>query len=130
MQTIINFDDYTNNNKTEHNLNWPYIPNHPYRILIIGGLESRKTNGLLNSINNQPDNNKIFFYAKDLYEVNYQHLINKLENFGSKHFGDPEIFIKYSSDMQDVYKIIEWYNLERNVKYLMIRLLIWLIIKN
>ena len=117
MQTIINFDDYTNNNKTEHNLNWPYIPNHPYRILIIGGLESRKTNGLLNSINNQPDNNKIFFYAKDLYEVNYQHLINKLENFGSKHFGDPEIFIKYSSDMQDVYKIIEWYNLERNVKY-------------
>ena len=117
MQTIINFDDYTNNNRTEHNLHWPYIPNHSYRILIIGGSKSGKTNTLLSSINNQPDNNKIFFFAKDLYEVNYQYLINKLENFGSKHFDDPKIFIKYSNDMQDVYKNIEWYNLERNVKY-------------
>ena len=31
---MINFDDYTNENKTEHNKNWPYIPDHPYRILI------------------------------------------------------------------------------------------------
>ena len=29
---MINFDDYVNENKTEHNENWPYIPNHPYRI--------------------------------------------------------------------------------------------------
>ena len=34
---MINFDNYTNENKTEHNLNWPYIPDHPYRILIVGG---------------------------------------------------------------------------------------------
>ena len=34
---MINFDEYTNENKKEHNLNWPYIPDHPYRILIIGG---------------------------------------------------------------------------------------------
>ena len=33
---MINFDDYTNENKTEHNENWPYIPDKPYRILIIG----------------------------------------------------------------------------------------------
>ena len=51
-----------NENKTEHNQRWPYIPNYPYRILIIGGSGSRKTNALLNLINNQPDINKINFY--------------------------------------------------------------------
>ena len=49
---MINFDDYTNNNKTKNNLNWPYIPDNPYRILILGGSGSRKTNVLLNLINN------------------------------------------------------------------------------
>ena len=39
---MINFDDYTNENKTEYNLNWPYIPDHPYRILIAGGSGSGK----------------------------------------------------------------------------------------
>ena len=33
---MIHFDDCTNENKTEHNKNWPYVPDHPYRILIIG----------------------------------------------------------------------------------------------
>ena len=37
----------------QHNLNWPYIPDHPYRILILGGSGSGKTNALLNLINNQ-----------------------------------------------------------------------------
>ena len=50
---MINFDEYTNENKKEHNLNWPYIPDHPYRILVIGGSGTRKTNALLNLINNQ-----------------------------------------------------------------------------
>ena len=39
---MINFDEYTNENRTEHNNNWLYIPDHPYRILIIGGSGSRK----------------------------------------------------------------------------------------
>ena len=47
---MINFDDYTNENKAEHNPKWPYIPDDPYRILIIGGSGSRKTNALLNLI--------------------------------------------------------------------------------
>ena len=34
---MINFDEYTNEKKIEHNLKWPYISDHPYRILIIGG---------------------------------------------------------------------------------------------
>ena len=52
---MINFDNYTNENNTEHNSIWPYIPDHSYRILIIGGSGSRKTNALLNLINNQLD---------------------------------------------------------------------------
>ena len=51
---MINFDDYANENRTKHNKNWLHIPDHPYRILIIGGSWSGKTNLLLNLIENQP----------------------------------------------------------------------------
>ena len=44
---MINFDNYTIENKTEHNSKWPYIPDHLYRIIIIGGSRSGKTNVLL-----------------------------------------------------------------------------------
>ena len=44
---MINFDEYTNENKVSHNPNWPYIPNHPQKILIIGDTGSGKTNTLL-----------------------------------------------------------------------------------
>ena len=50
---MINFDDYTNEKKTEHNLKWLYILDHPDRILITGGSGSGKTNTLLNLINKQ-----------------------------------------------------------------------------
>ena len=56
---MINFDHYVNEHKTEHNKNWPYIPDKSYRILIIGGSGSGKTNALMNLIENQPDNDKI-----------------------------------------------------------------------
>ena len=104
---MINFDDYTNENKTKYNLNWPYIPDHPYTILIIGGSASGKTNALLNLINNQPDIDKIYLCAKDPYEAKYQFLINKKERIGLKHFNDPKAFIEYSNNMQDVYKNID-----------------------
>ena len=74
---MTNFDDYANENKTKHNLEWQYIPNHLYRILIIGGSGSGKTNVLLNLINNQPDIDKIYSYAEDPYESKYQFLINE-----------------------------------------------------
>ena len=67
---MINFDEYTNENKIKHNSKWPYIPDHPYRILIAGGSGSEKTNALLNLINNQPDIDKIYLYAEDPYEKN------------------------------------------------------------
>ena len=57
---MINFDDYANGNKTEHNLKWPYILDHPYRIVIIGGSGFGKTNALLNLKNNEPDIDKIY----------------------------------------------------------------------
>ena len=92
---MINFEDYANENKTKHNLKWPYIPDWPYRILIMGGSASGKTNVLLNLINNQPDIDKIYLYDKDLYEAKYQLLINKAESTGLKHFNDPKAFIGY-----------------------------------
>ena len=102
---MINFDDYTNESKTKHNSNWPYIPDHPYRI-VIGGSGSGKTNALLNLINEQPDIDEIYLYAKDPYEAKYQYLIDKKESTGLKNFNDPKAFIEYSNDMQDVYKNI------------------------
>ena len=72
---MINFDNYTNKNKIEHNLKWQYIPGHPYRILINKGFGSGKTNALLSLMNNQLDIDKICLCAKDSYE--YQFLINK-----------------------------------------------------
>ena len=117
---MINFDDYANENKTEHNLKWPYIPDHPYRILIIGGSGSGKTNLLLNLIENQPDIDKIYLYAKDPYEAKYQYLINKREKVGLNHYDDPKAFIEYSNDMQDVSKNIDEYNIDREHKILIV----------
>ena len=65
---MCNFDDNANENKTIHNKNCPYIPDHPYRILIIGGSGSGKTNLILNLI----DIDTIYLYAKDPYESKYQ----------------------------------------------------------
>ena len=117
---MINFDDYTNENKIEHNSNWPYIPDHPYRILILGGSGSKKTNALLNLINNQPDIDKIYLYAKDPYEAKYQYLINKHEKVELDHFKDPKAFMEYSNDMEDVYKNIENYNPGKKHKILIV----------
>ena len=82
---MTNFDNYVNENKTKHNKNWPYIPYHPYRILIIGGSGSGKTNLLFNLIEKQPyiDTNS-------------------------------KAFIEYSNDMHNVYKNINEYNIDKN----------------
>ena len=117
---MINFDDYANENKTEHNQKWPNIPDHPYRILIIGGSGSGKTNALLNSITSQPDIDKIYLHAKDPYEAKYQFLINKRETIGLKHFNDPKAFTEYSNDMQDVHKNIDKKNADKELKILIV----------
>ena len=117
---MIDFDDYANDNKTQHNSKWPYIPDHPYRILIIGGSGSGKANALLNLINNQPDIDKIYLYAKDPYEAKYRFLINKRESTGLKYFNDLRALIEYSNDMQDVYENIDEYNVDKKRKILIV----------
>ena len=66
---MINFDDVTGENIKNQQSNKPQIPDHPYRILIIGGSRSEKTKVSLNLINHQPDIDKIYLYAKVPYEV-------------------------------------------------------------
>ena len=117
---MINFDDYTNENIIEHNSNWPYIPDHPYRILIIDGSRSGKTNASLNLINNQLDIDKIYLYGKDPYEAKYQYLINKREKVELGHFDDPKAFMEYSNDVQGVYKNIDDYNPIKKRKILIV----------
>ena len=117
---MINFDNYVHENKTKLNKNWPYIPDHPYRILIIGSSGSAKTNLLLNLIEKQPDIDKKYLYAKDPYESNYQYLINNREGVGINHFKDPKAFIEYSNDMHDVYKNIDEYDPDKENKILIV----------
>ena len=64
----------------------------------------------MNLINNQPDIDQIYLYAKDPYETKYQYLINKREKVGLDHFDDPKAFMEYTNDMQDVYRNIDDYN--------------------
>ena len=76
---------------TKSNKKWPYIPGHLYRMLIIGGSGSGKTNALFNLIKEQDSDNlndKIYLYAKYLNEPKYQFLIKKHENVGIKHLND------------------------------------------
>ena len=80
MKMMKNYDQLVDIN---HNPNWLYAPDHPYRILIIGGSVTRKTNVLLNLIKHErPDINIICLYIKDPFESKYQLLINEREKIG------------------------------------------------
>ena len=117
---MINFDNYVNENRTEHNKNWSYIPDHPYRILVIGGSGSGKTNVLLNLIEKQPDIGKIYLYAKDLYEAKYQYLIKIHEKVGIDYHNDPRAYTQYSNNMHHVYKNINFYKPDEENKILIV----------
>ena len=119
---MFNLDDITDENNRDYNKKWPYISDHPYRMLIIGGAGSRKTNALLNWIKKQDINNhieKIYLYAKDLNELKYQFLIKKRKDVGIKHLNDPNAFIEYSQCL-DVYNNNDDYNPNRNRKSLVV----------
>ena len=117
---MINLDSIINENNKEHNEKWPFIPIHLYRIQIIGGSGSGKTNALLNLINQQDDIDKIHLYAKDLCKPKYEFLIKKRKNAGVKYLNDRNAFIECSNTMDDVYENIDDYNPIRKRKVLIV----------
>ena len=91
-----------------HNPNWPYIPDHPYRNAIIGSSGSRKTNALLNLIKNQwPNFDKIYLFIKDPFESKCHLLINGREKKGIKKLKNPKAFTDYSQIIDDVFENLE-----------------------
>ena len=74
---MFNLDDITKENNKEHNEKWPYVPDHPYGILIIGGSGTGKTILLLNLIDEENDIDKNYLFAKELSEAKYEFLIKK-----------------------------------------------------
>ena len=106
---MISLDSVTNENNKEDNEKWPYIPDHPYGILKIGGSGSGKTITLLILIKKQDNRDaidKMYLYAKDLNEPKYQFLIEKRKHAGIKHYNDPNAFIECSNTIDDVLRIL------------------------
>ena len=97
--------NYDQSVEINHNPNRPYFPDHPKRILIIGGSRSGETNVLLNLIKYQrPDIDKMYLYVKDSFESKYQLLINGREEVGIKTIKSLKAFIHYSQTIDDVYE--------------------------
>ena len=92
-------EDTTEPSSSEGN-NWPF------RMLIIGPSGSGKTNTLLHLINNLHPIDKIYLHAKNIHEPKYEYLINKREEAGIKNLNDPNAFIEYSDDMNDVLDVL------------------------
>ena len=119
MVTMKKSTRITNQNNREHNEKWLYIPDFPYRILIIGDSGSGKSNTSLNLIKEEDNDNfidKIYWYAKDLSERKYEFFIKKRENAGIKHLNDSNAFIECSYTMVNVYENINKYNPRRKIK--------------
>ena len=79
---------------------------------------SGKTDTLLNLISDQLDIDKIYLYAKDPYKPKCQLLIKKRDNARIKHYDDPNVFMEYSNNIDDVYNNINDCNPNRNRKIL------------
>ena len=79
IRKMIGYGDATKENINKHDPNWPQIPDHPYRMLIIRGSGSWKTNSLLNLVKQQDDDyriiGKIYLYVEDPNVAKYQYLI-------------------------------------------------------
>ena len=102
--------NYDQSVEINHNSNWPYILDHPYRILIISCSGSGKTNVLLNLIKHQwSDIDKIYLYVKDPFELKCQLLISRREKVEIENLKKSKAFIDYSLTIHDVYENLEDY---------------------
>ena len=117
---MFNLDSITNNNNKKYNKEWLYIPDHPHRVLKIGGSGSGKINALLNLISQQNDIDKIYLYAKDLCEPKYEFLIKKRENAVINQLNDSYALIDCSDTMDDVDENIDDYKRPRKRKNLIV----------
>ena len=117
---MINLDSITSENNRIHNEKWPYIPDHPHRILIIRWSGLGKTNTLFNLINKPGDIDKIYLCAKDLSKPKYEFLIKNRENAGLKHVNNSKAFIECPNIMDHVYENIDDYNPSRRRKILVV----------
>ena len=111
---MLNLDNIVSNKKIKEDNNWPF------RMLIIGLSGSGKANTLLHLINNLHPIDKIYLYAKDLHEHQYEYLINRRAQAGIKNLNDPKAFIEYSDDMDAVLDDINNYNKNRDKKVLIV----------
>ena len=110
-------ENYDQSSEINHNPKWPYILDHIYRILIIGGSGSGKTNLLLNLVKHlQIDIGKIYLYVKDPFEPKHQLRINGRENVGIKQIKNPVSFIDYFQTIDDIYQNLESYNPRKKQK--------------
>ena len=88
--------------------------------LIIGGSGPGKKILLFSRINQQPDVDKIYLYAKNPYEAKYQFLIDKRKSTGLKHFNDSKAFIEYPDDVDNIYKTVKVYSPNKKLKILIV----------
>ena len=116
MYKMLNLDNIVSNKNTSSSKynNWPF------RMLIIGPSGSGKANTLFHLTNNLHPRDKIYLYAKDIHKPKYEYLINKREQAGIKNLNDPQAFIEYSDDVNDVLDDINNYNKNRDKKVLIV----------
>ena len=113
--------NYDQSAEINHDPNWLYIPDHPYRFLVIGGSGSSKTNVLLNVIKHHwPDIDKIHLYIKDSFEWKYQLVINGRQKVGMRTLKNPKTFIDYSETIDDVHENFEDYNPTKKKRVLIV----------
>ena len=114
-------ENYDESAEINHSPDRPYIPDHSYRIWIIGGSGSGKTNALLNLIKHQrPDIDKIYLYVEDPPESKYQLLINEREQLGIENLKNPKAFLHYSKAIDDIYQHLEDYNPNKKRRVLIV----------
>ena len=101
--------NYDQSLEINHNPNWSYIPDHPYRILTAGGSGSSKIDLILTLIKNeQPDFDRTYLYVTDQLKSKYQLLINGREKIGITKLKNPNAITHYSQTIDDVYENLDY----------------------